>query len=277
MARKTTRTKTLRPTLADPDNDPFLWLEEVDGDRATAWADAQSQATHQAVGRCALRRRPGRVGRADGPARQSAGADPARRLALQFLEGCGPSARRLAADDNGVLSDRGADWEILLDVDALAAAEGEDWIWQGASTLPPEHARAILRLSRGGSDAVGAARIRSRHASTSCPMASCCRKRKAARPGWTTDTLLLSTRTGRRQHRPDMPAAFGCGIAAHAWSEGPVLFQTDPTNMVAWGAFDRVANRVVFVEKTGFFDAKIWIGDRSGPRQLAGPADRCLG
>src|SRR5262249_31357069 len=46
------------------------------------------------------------------------------------------------------------DWEIILDIDALAAAEIEDWIWHGSSTLPPTHDRAILSLSRGGSDAV---------------------------------------------------------------------------------------------------------------------------
>ena len=46
------------------------------------------------------------------------------------------------------------DWEILLDVDALAAAEDEDWIWSGAATRPGTHDRAIVRLSRGGSDAV---------------------------------------------------------------------------------------------------------------------------
>jgi prolyl oligopeptidase len=45
-------------------------------------------------------------------------------------------------------------WDVLLDLDALAAAEGEDWIWQGAATLPPAHARVMPQLSRGGSDAV---------------------------------------------------------------------------------------------------------------------------
>ena len=44
-------------------------------------------------------------------------------------------------------------WDVLLDVDALAAREAEDWVWQGADTLPPRHDRAMLRLSRGGSDA----------------------------------------------------------------------------------------------------------------------------
>jgi prolyl oligopeptidase PreP (S9A serine peptidase family) len=41
----------------------------------------------------------------------------------------------------------------MLDVDALAAQEEEDWIWHGASTLPGSHDLAILSLSRGGSDA----------------------------------------------------------------------------------------------------------------------------
>src|SRR5204863_1429229 len=44
-------------------------------------------------------------------------------------------------------------WDILIDLDALAAAEGEDWIWGGATTRPVTHDRAIVRLSRGGSDA----------------------------------------------------------------------------------------------------------------------------
>lgn len=28
------------------------------------------------------------------------------------------------------------EWEVLLDVDALAAEEGEDWVFKGASVLP---------------------------------------------------------------------------------------------------------------------------------------------
>jgi len=46
------------------------------------------------------------------------------------------------------------DWEVLLDVDALAAAEGENWVWQGASVLRPGgHRLALVSLSRGGADA----------------------------------------------------------------------------------------------------------------------------
>ncbi|BCG97305.1 hypothetical protein MesoLj131a_61690 [Mesorhizobium sp. 131-2-1] len=45
-------------------------------------------------------------------------------------------------------------WELLLDLDALAASDGEDWIWRGASIEPERREKAVLRLSRGGSDAV---------------------------------------------------------------------------------------------------------------------------
>ncbi len=46
------------------------------------------------------------------------------------------------------------DWEIILDVDALAEAEGENWVWQGASVLRPDYRLALVELSRGGADAV---------------------------------------------------------------------------------------------------------------------------
>lgn len=45
-------------------------------------------------------------------------------------------------------------WEILLDLDSLADAEDENWVWRGAHVRSPDHDRALVRLSRGGADAV---------------------------------------------------------------------------------------------------------------------------
>src|SRR5690606_23161177 len=39
------------------------------------------------------------------------------------------------------------------DLDALSEAEGVNWVWHGASLLPRDHRRALVWLSRGGSDA----------------------------------------------------------------------------------------------------------------------------
>jgi prolyl oligopeptidase len=39
-----------RPTLAAPDDDPYLCLEEIDGERALAWVEAQNRATLERFG-----------------------------------------------------------------------------------------------------------------------------------------------------------------------------------------------------------------------------------
>ena len=44
-------------------------------------------------------------------------------------------------------------WETVLDVDALATAESENWVFSGADCLEPENRLCLLSLSRGGADA----------------------------------------------------------------------------------------------------------------------------
>ncbi len=46
------------------------------------------------------------------------------------------------------------EWDVLLDVDALNAAEGENWTWGSVTVLRPSYDRCLVSLSRGGADAV---------------------------------------------------------------------------------------------------------------------------
>lgn len=45
------------------------------------------------------------------------------------------------------------EWETILDIDALAKAEGKEWVYGGMSCLPPEGTRCMVYLSDGGKDA----------------------------------------------------------------------------------------------------------------------------
>ncbi|GAA0484006.1 prolyl oligopeptidase family serine peptidase [Streptomyces sp. NPDC046215] len=45
-------------------------------------------------------------------------------------------------------------WDVLLDLDALAEAEGEEWVWAGGRVLYPGYRHALVTLSREGADAV---------------------------------------------------------------------------------------------------------------------------
>lgn len=44
-------------------------------------------------------------------------------------------------------------WETVLDIDALARDEHENWVWGGSNALPPKYERCLISLSRGGGDA----------------------------------------------------------------------------------------------------------------------------
>ena len=51
------------------------------------------------------------------------------------------------------------EWEVVLDFDALGAAEGESWVYKGHVVYEPPFGtgkveRTMMQLSRGGADAV---------------------------------------------------------------------------------------------------------------------------
>ncbi len=47
-------------------------------------------------------------------------------------------------------------WKTILDLDALAKAEGKNWVWKGAQCLKPADRYCLVNLSNGGKDAVEA-------------------------------------------------------------------------------------------------------------------------
>lgn len=51
------------------------------------------------------------------------------------------------------LSQKHPHWETVLDIDALAAEEKEDWVYKGAQWLGPHYTHGLIHLSRGGLDA----------------------------------------------------------------------------------------------------------------------------
>lgn len=146
------------PTGADSAaaaGDSYLWLEEVDGEEALDWVAARNERS---------------LARLEGDPR----FERLREEALALLEAedripygswFGGFVHNFWQDGEHVrgiwrrttlesyASDQPA-WETVLDVDALAEAEDENWVWKGRSCLPPEHRLCLVRLSRGGGDAV---------------------------------------------------------------------------------------------------------------------------
>src|SRR5215471_5869151 len=143
-----------RPTLEAPDDDPYLWLEEIESARALEWIDAQNRATLRsfndagvAIDRKALKAIFDRPDNIPFPNRRAG------KLFNPWRDAANPRGVWRTTTLESFRSDT-PDWDVLIDVDALAIKEGEDWVWRGGVSLPPKHDRAIVQLSRGGSDAV---------------------------------------------------------------------------------------------------------------------------
>lgn len=135
--------------------DPYIWLEEVDGERAMA-----------------------RVAEFNADARATLDADPRFEPFRQEAYAILSATDRIAMPDmqDGMVfnfwqddahpkgtwrratpeSYRAGDpqWETVLDIDALAASEGRDWVWKGATCYGPDERLCLIALSDGGGDAV---------------------------------------------------------------------------------------------------------------------------
>lgn len=140
-------------------DDPYLWLEDVTGDKALAWVRERNAVAEKEFA-------------------ADARYEPLRKALLSILDSRDriPYVTRMgehyynfwrdAANPRGLwrrtslaeYAKAQPAWEVVLDLDALAKVENENWVWKGADCLRPERSgqpyrRCILALSRGGADA----------------------------------------------------------------------------------------------------------------------------
>jgi prolyl oligopeptidase len=257
-----------RPTLEAPDDDPYLWLEEIDGERALAWVERQNKATLTGFGDAGFAAdRDTLAAIYDRPDNLPLIARRGTRVFNFWKDAAHPRGLWRATTLDSYRGEQ-PEWDILLDLDALAAKEGVDWTWSGATTIPGAHDRAMLRLSRGGADAVVLREFDL--ASRDFVLGGFTLLEAKGGAAWLDrDTLLLSSALG-----DGMATSSGYARTVRLWRRGvdplaaPVLFETDADHMAVGADVDRetVDERVVFVETIGFFDSVVWIGDRSGPK-----------
>jgi prolyl oligopeptidase len=134
--------------------DPYLWLEEVHGAKAVEWVKAQNAKSTAAL-------------EADPDYQRDYEAilqvlDATDRIPFGGLDHDSvfnfwqdaqhPKGiwRHTSVADYGNAAPA---WQLLIDVDALARDEHENWVWKGAE-CSPSLKRCLVQLSRGGGDAV---------------------------------------------------------------------------------------------------------------------------
>ncbi|VBA34542.1 Prolyl endopeptidase [Mycobacterium innocens] len=142
---------------AETSDDPYLWLENITDENALDWVRARNEPTM---------------------ARFCGGDFEAdfERMRAEALEVLDTDTRipyvvrrdeylynfwRDAANPRGLwrrttldsYRNENPEWDVLIDVDELGRADGQKWVWAGAGVIEPDHTRALIGLSPGGSDA----------------------------------------------------------------------------------------------------------------------------
>jgi len=245
--------------MPDEAIDPYLWLEEVLGEQSLDWVRARNEPT---------------VAEFSG--------DEFERMRAETLEVLDTDARipyvrrrgeylynfwRDAANPRGLWrrttldsyrSDE-TDWDVLIDVDELARADDENWVWGGAVVIEPEFTRALVTLSRGGADA---AVVREFDMETLEFVADGFELPEAkTQIGWhDPDTVLVGTDFG-----PDSLTESGYPRIVKRWRRGTPLadaelvFEGAPTDVSVGGATDRTPGfERTFVSRSTDF----WNSDR---------------
>ena len=122
--------------------DPYLWLENVEGEKALDWVKARNAVTEQEL--------------ASTPEFKQL---EAKILAILDSDAKIPYVSKIgehyynfwkdAQHERGLWRRTTLDeyrkaepaWETVIDLDTLNKAEGENWVWHGADCLPPEYRR----------------------------------------------------------------------------------------------------------------------------------------
>ena len=136
-------------------DDPYIWLEEIQGERALAKVDQWNADTEAVL--------------TDQPEYPLAKAwakqilDDTRQIALPdaiqgdmvtnlWRDADNPRGLwRIASLESYMAG--APEWRVLIDVDKLGEDEGQSWVWHGANCRAPEYARCLIALSPGGTDA----------------------------------------------------------------------------------------------------------------------------
>jgi prolyl oligopeptidase len=135
--------------------DPFLWLEEVEGEKALTWVKEQSRLTTSELERVPefkpILQQTLEI--LDSEARIPTPAMRGGFVYNYWQDKAHPRGiwRRTTPES---FRTEAPEWETMLDLDALGEEDGVPWAWGGASCLAPDQHHCMIALSRGGSDAV---------------------------------------------------------------------------------------------------------------------------
>lgn len=256
--------------VEEQQTDPYLWLEEVTSDRALDWVRARNEVV---VDRFATADRFSELEHRilDMLDTDTRIAYPTRRGAWLY------NFWRDAEHPKGLwrrttfaeYRTENPQWEVLIDLDTLAAAEEENWVWGGAAVLRPEQSLALISLSRGGADAkvVREFDLRTKQFRPPADGGFHVPEAKSQVRWIDADTVYVGTDFG-----PGSLTESGYPRIAKRWRRGTPLaeaetvFEGEPSDVLVSAGYDRTPGyeRHYVARATDFFNESVYLLEDDG-------------
>lgn len=253
--------------------DPYLWLEEIEGERALAWVreqNARSLAVLEADPRYAQLL-----------ADATAIANNRDRLPLgDVRDGHYYNFWQDETHVRGIwrratvasFASGAPQWQTLLDIDALARTENANWVFKGVDCLAH---RCMVALSDGGRDAVEWREFDT-NSRTFVSNGFVVPTAKSSVAWQDANTLLVATDWGEGSMTES-----GYAFIVKRWTRGTTLsaavevMRGQPTDVGVFAAVleDTDGSRLpMAIEADTFFESKSWRLDGAAPQRVALPA-----
>jgi len=255
-------------------DDPHLWLEDILGDKALGWVrehNAQSRKTLEAWPQFQQTRDQLRA-ILDSKDQIPAVARRGQHFWNFWRDDKNPRGlwRRTTLEEYRKPQPK---WDVVIDLDALAKEENENWVWHGAACLAPSYERCLVMLSRGGSDA------------------QVVREYDVARRAFVSDGFVLPEAKSSVEWADEntiyVATDFGPGSLTDSgypnvvkrWSRGTPLssastmFTGEHTDVASGMSVDDTPGfeRTTFSRSLDFYTSRVWLLDKLDP---AGKAPR---
>ena len=262
--------------MGQEQKDTYLWLEDIDGEKALEWVKAKNKTTIEIL-------------------QNHPEFKEINKKILEILN----SKERIAypsilgkyiynfwQDDK---NERGLwrrtslkgyfkgspKWETVLDLDALCEKEGEKWAYKGATFLYPDFDLCMLSLSRGGSDAV-VIREFDLTKKTFVEDGSYISEAKGMVFWIDRNTLLVSTNFGE-----GTTTSSGYPRITKIWKRGTPLskaktvFQGEEKDLGIWGIVQNTPERqyVIIYRNITFFTSNVFVMENNELIKLDIPED----
>ncbi len=257
-------------------DDPYIWLEDIDSGSALEWVDIRNKIVEDQL--------------FDDLAEQD------EKLAKAIMDSPEkiPFAKRRGAFFYNLWKDsdnpRGLwrkttessyrskqpEWETILDFDALAKEENEDWVVQSARMLPECPNRVIIRLSRGGSDA-SVVREYDLQTKVFVPPEEngfYIEESKCSAQWISPDEMLIgSVLEDAHKTKSGYPRVIQYWKRGTSLKDAPIIFEGKFDDVSVYPAFDKISQQIYFYQKVDFFESEVFAYDGHSYSRIDLPKD----